>query len=214
MNYRSVLFLLGRLQLVLALTLLVPAIAGYFSGDAHYQAFLVLAAFVGLVGRATQIPAGDMDDFADFALTITLPPNPVRALDNSLTPDQQAGSDFFHGPRRSDGLADDVGAEPARGARHHSPGIAVGGDVSGVEEPARGRREHPPRIVRIGADPLHLSHARPTGGPEVLAGVAAAHDAVPGRHVDPTARGTDHDLIRDDVVIRLDLTAQPKTRAP
>ncbi len=63
-----------------------------------------IVAFEGLLGREELIPAQDMHDFTDFALTITLPPNPIRALDNSLTPDQQAGRDFFLGPRRSDGL--------------------------------------------------------------------------------------------------------------
>ena len=33
----------------------------------------------------------EMQAFTDFALQVTLPPNPVRALDNSLTPAQQAG---------------------------------------------------------------------------------------------------------------------------
>ena len=49
--------------------------------------------------------AADMQKFTDFALQIMLPPNPVRALDNSLTPAQQRGHDFFVGPRLSDGIA-------------------------------------------------------------------------------------------------------------
>ncbi|MDP6582951.1 MAG: hypothetical protein QF681_20095, partial [Vicinamibacterales bacterium] len=36
-----------------------------------------------------------MQSFSDFALQIVLPPNPVRALDNSLTASQQAGFDKF-----------------------------------------------------------------------------------------------------------------------
>ena len=64
-----------------------------------------LVAFEGLLGRALPLPSTDMNKFTDFALTILLPPNPVRALDNSLTADQQAGLDFYDGPRRSDGLA-------------------------------------------------------------------------------------------------------------
>ena len=50
------------------------------------------------------IPETDMQAFSDFALQIMLPPNPVRALDNSLTPDQQAGRNFMTGSRRSDGI--------------------------------------------------------------------------------------------------------------
>ncbi|MFM7734767.1 MAG: beta-propeller fold lactonase family protein, partial [Alphaproteobacteria bacterium] len=40
--------------------------------------------FVDLLGRASQVPAGDMEELADFVLSILPPPNPVRALDNSL----------------------------------------------------------------------------------------------------------------------------------
>ncbi|MFT5441269.1 MAG: DNA-binding beta-propeller fold protein YncE, partial [Myxococcota bacterium] len=65
-------------------------------------------AFQGLIGRNAKLNNTQMESFATFALTIQLPPNPVRALDNSLTADQQAGKDFFDGPRRSDGLANDI----------------------------------------------------------------------------------------------------------
>jgi hypothetical protein len=39
-----------------------------------------------------------MQKFTDFTLQLMLPPNPVQALDNSLTPAQQDGSDLFFGP--------------------------------------------------------------------------------------------------------------------
>ena len=63
-----------------------------------------IVAFEGLVGRAAILAEADMHAFTDFALTMTLPPNPVRALDNSLTVDEQAGRDFYLGPRLSDGV--------------------------------------------------------------------------------------------------------------
>lgn len=53
------------------------------------------AAFVGLLGRTETIPEEDMEAFADFSLQIMYPPNPIRNLDNSLTPEQQAGRDHF-----------------------------------------------------------------------------------------------------------------------
>jgi DNA-binding beta-propeller fold protein YncE len=65
-------------------------------------------AFVGLLGRDAQLPAADMQKFTDFALQIALPPNPNRRIDGTLTPAQQAGRNFFMGPRRSDGLANDI----------------------------------------------------------------------------------------------------------
>ncbi|MBC7932360.1 MAG: YncE family protein, partial [Rubrivivax sp.] len=52
-------------------------------------------AFVGLMGRSSQIAPADMQAFTDFALQLTYPPNPIRALDNSLTPDQQTGRDLY-----------------------------------------------------------------------------------------------------------------------
>jgi len=52
-------------------------------------------AFADLLGRTGPLPAAQMEAFADFVLQITLPPNPVRALDNTLTPVQQQGSDLF-----------------------------------------------------------------------------------------------------------------------
>ncbi|MBM4247396.1 MAG: hypothetical protein FJ148_27015 [Deltaproteobacteria bacterium] len=59
-------------------------------------------AFVGLLGRATEISNADMTAFANFILDVTYPPNPIRNLDNSLTPSQQAGRSFYFGPQPSD----------------------------------------------------------------------------------------------------------------
>ncbi|MEY4429759.1 MAG: hypothetical protein RLZZ182_2448, partial [Pseudomonadota bacterium] len=45
-----------------------------------------------------------MDAFAKFMLDVQYPPNPVRNLDNSLTPAQKRGSDFYFGTRPADGF--------------------------------------------------------------------------------------------------------------
>lgn len=39
--------------------------------------------FVDLLGRDAEIPTEDLASFRDFALQMTYPPNPIRALDNS-----------------------------------------------------------------------------------------------------------------------------------
>ncbi len=52
-------------------------------------------AFVDLLGRSEELTAAQMQQFAQFALTLTYPPNPIRALDNSLTDSQQAGLDIY-----------------------------------------------------------------------------------------------------------------------
>ncbi|ROS02020.1 cytochrome c peroxidase [Sinobacterium caligoides] len=62
-------------------------------------------AFVGLVGRQTELDEHDLDAFTDFALTITSSPNPIRNLDNSLTPNQQAGRDTFFNENLDGGVS-------------------------------------------------------------------------------------------------------------
>ncbi len=71
---------------------------GFFgsSPDDEDQAFRnFIVAFEGLVGRETPIADADMQRFADFALSLVLPPNPVRRLDNQLTPAAVQGRNFF-----------------------------------------------------------------------------------------------------------------------
>jgi len=67
--------------------------SGSFDEQAAFRQFN--EAFVGLLGRSGQIPVADMEAFTDFALQITYPPNPIRALDNSLTADEAAGRDMY-----------------------------------------------------------------------------------------------------------------------
>jgi DNA-binding beta-propeller fold protein YncE len=71
-------------------------------------------AFPGLVGNATQLSATQMQQFTNFALQLALPPNPVRALDNSRTSDQTAGLNFFlQTSPLSDGVQGTVNNQPA-----------------------------------------------------------------------------------------------------
>ncbi|MBZ4421305.1 YncE family protein [Myxococcus sp. RHSTA-1-4] len=93
---------------------------GTFNEVAAFKAFN--PAFVDLLGRSAQLTSAEMQKFTDFVLQITYPPNPVRNLDNSLTPAQQAGRDFFvgttsffHGPCESCHRID-PSANPSAGA--------------------------------------------------------------------------------------------------
>lgn len=52
-------------------------------------------AFPGLLGRHSQLSAEDIAAFGAFSLQIMYPPNPIRALDNSLTAEQAAGRDIY-----------------------------------------------------------------------------------------------------------------------
>ena len=62
--------------------------------EAAFKKFNV--AFDGLLGRGGPLTDAQMQALTDFALQIAYPPNPIRNLDNSLTPDQSLGANFFH----------------------------------------------------------------------------------------------------------------------
>ena len=64
--------------------------------DAAFKKFII--AFDGLLGLGGSITNPQMQAFTDFILQVTYPPNPVRALDNSLTTAEQAGRNLFFGP--------------------------------------------------------------------------------------------------------------------
>jgi DNA-binding beta-propeller fold protein YncE len=67
--------------------------SGSFDEVAAFKKFL--GAFPNLLGRDRPIDDADMEAFANFILQVTYPPNPVRMLNNRLTPAQEAGRDFF-----------------------------------------------------------------------------------------------------------------------
>lgn len=67
--------------------------SGIFDEFNAFMSFNV--AFPGLVGANAELSNDDMSAFTNFVLQVSYPPNPIRALDNSLTPTQQAGANFF-----------------------------------------------------------------------------------------------------------------------
>jgi DNA-binding beta-propeller fold protein YncE len=66
-----------------------------FNATLSFMNFAV--AFDGLLGARTRPGSLEMAKLTDFALKIVMPPNPVRALDDSLTPAQARGKQFFMG---------------------------------------------------------------------------------------------------------------------
>jgi DNA-binding beta-propeller fold protein YncE len=68
---------------------------GMFDEHAAFEAFDV--AFPGLLGRDQKLPQATMDAFSDFILQVMMPPNPVRNLDDSLTPTQAMGRQIYFG---------------------------------------------------------------------------------------------------------------------
>ncbi|MBN1207132.1 MAG: hypothetical protein JXB05_19760 [Myxococcaceae bacterium] len=67
--------------------------SGAFDEAAAFKKFN--PAFMDLLGRSEQLTLAEMQKFTDFILQVMYPPNPIRNLDNSLTPAQQAGMDFY-----------------------------------------------------------------------------------------------------------------------
>ncbi|MEO0424918.1 MAG: hypothetical protein AAF184_21465 [Pseudomonadota bacterium] len=70
-----------------------PASGDPLDANAAFVAFNV--AFEGLLGRTAPLTDEEMQAFADFALQIFYPPNPLRSLDNFLDPDQSFGRTLF-----------------------------------------------------------------------------------------------------------------------
>lgn len=68
---------------------------GAFDEQAAFKAFNV--AFVGLNGRSAPLSDAQMQAFTDFTLDITYPPNPIRNLDDRLTPRQERALDTYVG---------------------------------------------------------------------------------------------------------------------
>jgi len=62
--------------------------------DQSFRNFIV--AFEGLLGRESLLPENDMQKFSDFALSLVLPPNPIRPLDNQLAAGPLAGRVFYN----------------------------------------------------------------------------------------------------------------------
>lgn len=69
---------------------------GTFDEDAAFKKFN--PAFEGLIGRSELLKTDEMQQFTDFVLQVMYPPNPIRALDNTLSADAAAGQAFYFGP--------------------------------------------------------------------------------------------------------------------
>ncbi len=98
--------------------------SGTFDEDAGFKKFN--PAFVGLLGRDAELAPAEMQQFTDFVLQITYPPNPIRNLDNSLTPAQQTGRSFFFGPV-SDTFQDCDGCHRLVPSANAAAGVAAPG---------------------------------------------------------------------------------------
>ena len=67
--------------------------SGAFDERAAFRKFQ--AGFTDLLGVKDGLTAAEIEEFTDFILPLRYPPNPIRNLDNSLTPEQAVGRDIF-----------------------------------------------------------------------------------------------------------------------
>jgi len=111
---------------------------GFFGVSATDEALSFdnfIVAFPGLVGRDGMITTGDMQAFRNFSLRLTLPPNPIRKLDNSLTPAQANGRAYYLGQTFQSGgpnpTATGVGGSNLAGRRADGAAADVGGLTTG-----------------------------------------------------------------------------------
>ena len=74
----------------------LPDASASMDPNQAFQKFNV--AFVGLLGRDSQLSPGDMQAFATFVLQLQLPPNPIASLDGAFTSAQSSGLATFVGP--------------------------------------------------------------------------------------------------------------------
>jgi DNA-binding beta-propeller fold protein YncE len=120
-----------------------------YDAELAFKNFIV--AFGGLLGDGAAFPADDMQAFADFALAIAMPPNPVRSLDNALTAAQQRGRDFFMGCAGLDSVTGaPVTCQDGRptGAGHFADGAAI----AGLGFPCEGCHVLRPELGLFGTD--------------------------------------------------------------
>jgi DNA-binding beta-propeller fold protein YncE len=108
-----------------------PAVVPPFDSELAFKNFIV--AFPDLLGNPDVIATDDMQAFADFALKIVMPPNPIRSLDNSLTESQTRGRDFFMGCAGLDSISGQpvqcTNNRPAAGEGHFADGLARAGGL-------------------------------------------------------------------------------------
>ena len=125
------------------------------SEDSSFRNFIV--AYEGLVGMEGTITTTEMQQFADFALQLMLPPNPIRALDNSLSPAAQSGRNLFFG-RVTDTVANCNGChtlDPAQGFYGTGGEQSFEGETQNFKVPHMRNLYHKVGMFGLSSDSVH-----------------------------------------------------------
>jgi YVTN family beta-propeller protein len=117
--------------------------SGAFDEDAAFKEFN--PAFHGLLGRSANLSESQMQAFTDFILQLMYPPNPIRNLDNSLTPAQQSGKNFFNGAV-SDSFQDCNGCHVLQPTANSGFGVEFPGFFGGD---GRSSFENEPQVLKV-----------------------------------------------------------------
>jgi hypothetical protein len=100
------------------------------------------------MGRSAQIPAADMEALGDFVLQLSYPPNPIRQLDDSLTPDQKAGESVYLNNQVVDGFHSCTGCHPLDPDRNREFGVARPG-VFGADGTLTSVTRSIPQMIKV-----------------------------------------------------------------
>ncbi len=87
------------------------------------------AAFVSLLGRSSELTPGEFAQFSDFVLSLRYPPNPIRALDDSLSPSEARGMNTFNNTPTAGGF---IACGPCHTLPTGTNGASL--DVNGVAD--------------------------------------------------------------------------------
>ena len=127
-----------------------------------------------------------MEAFTDFILQITYPPNPIRPLDNSFTPDQAAGRDLFTiGPIRdpNDRCEGCHRIDPTANSSSPSPGFFGTEAPPLLISPHSSKVAHPPQHLPEGRVLWHAGHPLRSASDQdqhmgdQIRGICVSHDA-------------------------------------
>ncbi len=135
-----------------------------------------IGAFEGLSGKWGTITMSEMIAFKDFALQITIPPGPIRALDNSLNAAQQDGANRFllssmDGPASCEGCHE---LDPAEGFFGTSGDQTFEGEPQTFKVPAM--RNMYKKVGKFGHSTTLNSDTSGTHHGDQIGGIGFLHD--------------------------------------
>jgi DNA-binding beta-propeller fold protein YncE len=134
-------------------------------------------AFVSLLGAGSPLSAEQLSDLTDFVLAIVPGPNPIRPLDNSLTPDQARAREVFTGRGRGNcDLCHTIA--PAEGLFGTNTLMSSNGDSSQVMKVPSLRQIYR-KVGMFGLFPARSGFVESADGPQVR-GFGFEHDGAAG----------------------------------